>query len=383
MGTAQIEPHPTPLQQAVSEQEATAREQLSAAWQLHIERVQAELQAGWEHHIERVVAERFAELRARLEQELSSAVEARLNAEVAAAAAEAQATERQRVHESCNQLARSLRQAEREDEVYSHLLNGAAALGVRALLLEVSGSGDTLKGVRTVNWWENTPGAHDLGQLQLATAGAPALAHVIEGQDTVVTLPAASELSNAFAAMFPETAGGRVYLFPVMVARKVAAILCAAAEEGKVDVAGLELATALAGGALDARRSTSRPVPATLVALSAGAGTAVKTISATPALDWASLNKEDQDLHLRAQRFARVHVAEIRLYQANAVKSGRAQRNLYGELKAEIDSGREAFRRDFVEACASMPDYFHLELVRTLANDDPQALGPDYPGPLV
>jgi len=29
-----------------------------------------------------------------------------------------------------------------------------------------------------------------------------------------------------------------------------------------------------------------------------------------------------------------------------------------------------------------MIDYFHVELVRTLANDDASMLGPDYPGPL-
>jgi hypothetical protein len=30
-----------------------------------------------------------------------------------------------------------------------------------------------------------------------------------------------------------------------------------------------------------------------------------------------------------------------------------------------------------------MVDYLHLELVRTLANDDAEALGKDYPGPMV
>jgi len=30
-----------------------------------------------------------------------------------------------------------------------------------------------------------------------------------------------------------------------------------------------------------------------------------------------------------------------------------------------------------------MVDYLHLELLRTLANDDSDLLGKDYPGPLV
>jgi len=31
----------------------------------------------------------------------------------------------------------------------------------------------------------------------------------------------------------------------------------------------------------------------------------------------------------------------------------------------------------------TMVDYLHLEMVRSLADDDPNNLGPEYPGPLV
>ena len=51
-------------------------------------------------------------------------------------------------------------------------------------------------------------------------------------------------------------------------------------------------------------------------------------------------------------------------------------------LKEEIEAGREAFRREFIESCPSMVDYFHLELQRTLAKGNTRALGSDYPGPL-
>src|SRR5258708_40306041 len=40
----------------------TAREQLNAAWQIEIERVQEQLAAGWRGHIERGVEERVVEL---------------------------------------------------------------------------------------------------------------------------------------------------------------------------------------------------------------------------------------------------------------------------------------------------------------------------------
>jgi hypothetical protein len=90
----------------------------------------------------------------------------------------------------------------------------------------------------------------------------------------------------------------------------------------------------------------------------------------------------DQDLPLRAQRFARVKVAEIQLYDATAVKRGRAARDLYGTLKPQIDAAREAFRERFLMAGQHVADYLHTELVRTLANDDAELLGPSYPGAL-
>jgi hypothetical protein len=96
-----------------------------------------------------------------------------------------------------------------------------------------------------------------------------------------------------------------------------------------------------------------------------------------------AIKLEEQDLHLKAQRFARNQAAEIRLYKSEDVKNGRTGSNLYTSLKAEIDSARETFRRDFLSGPGKMADYVHLELVRTLANDDVQLLGPDYPGPLL
>jgi hypothetical protein len=94
------------------------------------------------------------------------------------------------------------------------------------------------------------------------------------------------------------------------------------------------------------------------------------------------LGKSDQAVHLRAQRFARSSVAQILLSKPEAIQRGRASSNLYATLKEEIDEGRDAFRRQFFESCPSMVDYFHLEIVRTLAQDESRALGPDYPGPL-
>jgi hypothetical protein len=97
----------------------------------------------------------------------------------------------------------------------------------------------------------------------------------------------------------------------------------------------------------------------------------------------ASVNRPaGAEAHLRAQRFARVRIAEIQLYHAAQVKSGRASGNLYGALSARIDAAREAYRQLFLTPAGGIPDYVHQELVKTLANDDAALLGPAYPGPM-
>jgi len=70
----------------------------------------------------------------------------------------------------------------------------------------------------------------------------------------------------------------------------------------------------------------SKPEPQELVHIS--------PISVPPApppsnSGWDHLSPEDRQIHLRAQRFARVQVAEMRLYHSDAVQAGRTRGNLY------------------------------------------------------
>ena len=94
------------------------------------------------------------------------------------------------------------------------------------------------------------------------------------------------------------------------------------------------------------------------------------------------MSPERNGLSLSAQRFARVKIAEIQLYQASAVKAGRDAHDLYGSLQPQIDAAREAFRQRYLSAGNGLSDYLHVELVRELANDDATLLGPGYPGPM-
>jgi hypothetical protein len=97
----------------------------------------------------------------------------------------------------------------------------------------------------------------------------------------------------------------------------------------------------------------------------------------------ASAQVSHEENNLRAQRFARVRVAEIQLYHAAAMKNGRAAGNVYAALKTQMDAARDAYRAAFLTPANGTADYLHAEFVRTLANDDAALLGPAYPGPLV
>jgi hypothetical protein len=107
--------------------------------------------------------------------------------------------------------------------------------------------------------------------------------------------------------------------------------------------------------------------------------------STTPSTKEAGSNGDASSgdvVDLAAQRFARVRIAEIRLYYASAVKAGRAGRDLYGSLKPHIEAARDAFRDRYLKNGTSTADYLHAEIVHALAHDDATLLGPDYPGPL-
>jgi hypothetical protein len=221
-------------------------------------------------------------------------------------------------------------------------------------------------------------GAGPEAPIEVPLHTAPALESAVSGGDTVVALGSATQFSETVAAAFPPPAGGRVVVLPLRRSGETVALLYAAGGD-ELDLNGLELVAALGSatvGTMHAGRSSMAEEPP-LVTIGG------VSRQAEPALPpWSQLSRDEQGLHLRAQRFARVQVAEMRLHKSDAVKEGRWHGDLYARLQKEIDVCQEAFREQFMKACPSMVDYLHLELVRTLANEDDALLGPGY-GPLV
>ncbi|HXW15388.1 MAG TPA: hypothetical protein VEN79_12845 [Terriglobia bacterium] len=97
--------------------------------------------------------------------------------------------------------------------------------------------------------------------------------------------------------------------------------------------------------------------------------------------DVAQLSESEQKVHKDAKRFAKLLVSEIELYNKAKVAEGRKNRDLYKRLKTDIDRSRQTFEKRFGKALSNQVDYFHDELVKTLAVNDAEVLGPEYPGP--
>jgi hypothetical protein len=95
----------------------------------------------------------------------------------------------------------------------------------------------------------------------------------------------------------------------------------------------------------------------------------------------SQLSEAEQKVHEDAKRFAKLLVSEIELYNKMKVADGRKNKDLYLRLKSDIDRSRQTFEKRFTKTLGKEFNYFHDELVRTLAANDSTVLGPEYPGP--
>lgn len=92
------------------------------------------------------------------------------------------------------------------------------------------------------------------------------------------------------------------------------------------------------------------------------------------------VSDEERPQHVGARRFARLLVSEIKMYKEQKVIEGRAEGNLYEVLREDIDRSREVYDKRYAATVGSQYDYFHHELVNTLAEGDESKLGQNYPG---
>jgi hypothetical protein len=282
-----------------------------------------------------------------------------------AARSEAAQAARAHVTNDLNQLFRRLRQYRTEGEWSSAILDGMAPFVRQVALFTYQDGVLNLCGQRGLSLAEN---------LSFSTAGAGAFENVIGSKDTLVALRTPAEVGAALSSPDLEA---RAHIVPILNGPRVVALLFAVGQRD-VDLNAIELIASFASTVLE--RQSNASLHTQIVRQPASTARQAPVSARLPS--WADLPDDDRVFHVRAQRFARVKVAEMQLSRPDACHAGRQEGNLYVFLRREIDKARDTYRKQFM-TIPSMVDYVHIELVRTAAEGDEQKLGADYPGQLV
>ena len=264
-------------------------------------------------------------------------------------------TEQKRLAERLAQIMRRLRQFESEKQWSNVVADAAQLASKRAIVFSINADKMRFQAARGFEGME-------LPEVPLQQAAAFQAAAT--SAEPAVALKTARELSAALVAYVGEDAATRIVVYPITTRERVAALVYAEDADGAL----LDVVVTAAGAVLDGQM---------------GRAPAASLLSITPAAGKPFITRDEEERHSRAQRFARVQVAEIRLYHSQAVKLGRTDSNLYRALKSQIDEVRQVYLEQYLKNAPNMTDYLHQEILRTLANGNSELLGPDYPGQLV
>jgi len=171
----------------------------------------------------------------------------------------------------------------------------------------------------------------------------------------------ALDLLARFTSIWLEAQGGR------KAAPEEAAVEPSPTDAPKPPAAGLSADSPewSQGGAAAAVARIPEPVPVAPVAP-----------EAVPAA--CEMSTADADTHKRAQRFARLLIDEIKLYNKAKVEEGLKQKDLYDRLHDDIDKSRASYAKRYGSTAAVDGDYFVQELIRGLAQGDATTLGPNF-----
>ena len=98
----------------------------------------------------------------------------------------------------------------------------------------------------------------------------------------------------------------------------------------------------------------------------------------------ASLPAEQQELHRRANRVAKVSMQDIMMLRPGEVRLGREHKDLCLRLRDDIENAHKEYDRRFRSIQGHPVDYFYHWMVEILAGGNSEALGEyPYPSPLL
>lgn len=311
-----------------------------------------------------------------------------------------------------------------QKEILKALLDGCASYAARVALFVVRGGNAT-------GWQGRGFKANDAVKDFALDPKAPAVVRVI-GDRTFVSAPTA-DLDSRFVQDFGAPAKGEGRFLPLVLKDKVAALIYADAGtngDGQLDGGALELLVLSTSAWLEvstlrkqtahreptAERGEGRPMavaeaapafndpfaahaPTHAMAAAATAEVAAPVMNVAAELEPAAeevvpmvqaaaavpeisevpaASSEDQDTHRKAQRFARLLVDEVKLYNQAKVAEGRKHKDLYDRLKEAIEKSRSTYQKRYGNTVAASGGYFQHELVRSLAEDDVSIMGANF-----
>jgi len=270
-----------------------------------------------------------------------------------------------------NAAAASIQDSASQAEILRHLLEGTARFCSRAALFVVKGG--------SANGWQATGFENnDAVKAMNLNASAGLVARAIQGR-----APATgniSEFDSEFAASVGVPADGNCVVLPLVVKEKAAAVIYADAgkvPDATVDASALSVLCRIA--ALWLELTALRKAGATMPAEEAPAHAQAAAHLQEAAVAQVAVPREGDEIHKKAQRFARLLVDEIRLYNQSKVAEGRQHRDLYDRLKDDIEKSRVTYEKRFGESTAGPANYFNQELIRILADNDIALMGGGFP----
>jgi len=370
--------------------------------------------------VERAVAQVLDRQLPKLQSELVQSVLAELPASDATVAAS-----RESGAGSLVQAVAAVNAGSTQKEILRVLLDAGSAYGARVALFVVKAGAAT-------GWQGRGFGDDDsIKDFPLDMSGGPA-SHAY--QNRTVTPANIAEMDRRFVKQFGGPENEQILVLPLVLKDKVAALLYAdGGAGGALDAASLEVlvmttstwleVTSLRKQALRdpnegtgglpalnmpppmaapsappaqaassfsdpfaghtpkhiAPKAAPEPEPAEVVEVAAHAASASAASAPAAAADpFAGISPEDAETHRKAQRFARLLVDEIKLYNQAKVAEGRRHKDLYDRLKEDIDKSRSTYTKRYGTTAAASGDYFQKEVVRNLAEEDISVLGANF-----
>ena len=265
-----------------------------------------------------------------------------------------------------NAAAAAIHESGSQADILRHLLEGEARFAGRVALFVVKGN--AISGWQGIGFEDNDA----IKTLSIQT-GSGLVGKAIQARNPAAG--SAQEFDAGFVKSMKSPADGQCLVLPLVVKDKVAAMIYADAGTvpgGTLDSSGLQALTRFAAIWLELAAlrkaggsSATEEVPQPAVAMAASA----------PVSSPAPAGSDEDELHKKARRFAKLLVEEIKLYNQPRVEEGRQHKDLYDRLKVDIEKSRSTYDKRYAESAVASADYFTQELIRILADNDASLMG--------